>query len=246
MTSHDWIDEIPACDDVYMYQAALHCEDCGEAIRADLRKAGKAPEDEDDENSYDSDDFPKGPFGAGGGEADSVQHCDGGAGCLNAITLPCGSKIGAWLGNELTEDGISWLSSSIKKGIFATNEHSRQVNRLWADKYRDSLPDAASPDPVSGRDLASPTVTGFIKSIGGLGTGLDNQVGSDRDHLYGFTLRKTNERKQLPTALLVWRSEIMSNGDPSLPERIELPITEAGEREALDILDELIGDCAWD
>jgi hypothetical protein len=246
MASHDWIDEVPACDDVYMYQAALHCEDCGEAIRADLRKSGKAPEDEDDEDSYDSDDFPKGPFGAGGGEADSVQHCDGGTRCLNAITLPHGSKIGAWLGNDLTEDGISGLSDSIRRSLFKTDPHVRQVNRLWATKYGDSLPDATVPGPVSGRDLASPTVTGFIKSIGGLGTGLDDQVWFDRDHLYGFALHKANATKRLPASLMVWRSEFESNGDPGTPQKVELPITEAGEREALEILEELIGDCAWD
>lgn len=44
--------------DVYLYAAALLCADCGEAQRADLRASGDAPEDEDDESSYDSDDFP--------------------------------------------------------------------------------------------------------------------------------------------------------------------------------------------
>ena len=62
--------------DAYIYQAALLCEDCGEAKRVELTKAGKAPADPEDEYSYDSDDFPKGPYPDGGGESDYEEHCD--------------------------------------------------------------------------------------------------------------------------------------------------------------------------
>ena len=44
-----------------------------------------------DENDYDSDDLPKGPYSNGGGEADTPQHCDG---------------CGAFLENPLTGDGV--------------------------------------------------------------------------------------------------------------------------------------------
>jgi hypothetical protein len=44
---------IPALDDVYMFQGALYCEDCGRDIQDTLRKEGKAPENEDDEESFD-------------------------------------------------------------------------------------------------------------------------------------------------------------------------------------------------
>ena len=66
--------------DVYIFQAALWCEECGEAIRGRLTESGNAPGDAEDEGSYDSDDFPKGPFPDGGGEADTEQCCDG-CGC---------------------------------------------------------------------------------------------------------------------------------------------------------------------
>jgi len=62
--------------DVYIYQAALLCEDCGDKVRQDLTAQGQAPADPDDEYGYDSDEFPKGPYPDGGGEADSPQHCD--------------------------------------------------------------------------------------------------------------------------------------------------------------------------
>lgn len=60
---------------IYTYKAALWCEPCGEKIRADLTAKGDAPEDPADVNSYDSDDFPKGPEKEG--ESDYPSHCDG-------------------------------------------------------------------------------------------------------------------------------------------------------------------------
>ena len=33
---------------LYMFQAALYCEDCGERLRADLDKQGKTPADPED------------------------------------------------------------------------------------------------------------------------------------------------------------------------------------------------------
>ena len=38
----DWQDMVPALDDVYMFQGALYCEDCGRDIQDTLRKEGKA------------------------------------------------------------------------------------------------------------------------------------------------------------------------------------------------------------
>jgi len=59
---------------VYVYAAALLCESCGEETREKLTAERKAPADPDDESSYDSDDFPKGPTEEG--ESDSPSHCD--------------------------------------------------------------------------------------------------------------------------------------------------------------------------
>ena len=85
---------------VYMYNAALYCEACGVQIREDLTKVGKAPEEPDDESSYDSDEFPKGPFPEG--EADSPQHCDG-----------CGE----FLENDLTSEGTAYVRRMIEDSI---------------------------------------------------------------------------------------------------------------------------------
>lgn len=246
MSPHNWIDRESACDSVYLYQASLLCEDCGEEIRADLRKSGKAPDDEDDDESFDSDDFPKGPFADGGGEADGVQHCDSNAKCRNSITLPCGSKIGAWLGNDLTDDGARKLAESIRKSIFKSDLHGRQVGRFWRIKYSNTLSDLNSVEPVTGRSLASPLVQEFLLSIGGQQPQIVNQVWCDLDCLYGFSMQKKITNWKQPAALIVWKSDILPDGSLGKPSKVELPVTEAQEREAQDILVELIGDSAWD
>ena len=78
----------------FIYAADIYCEDCGNAIRADFDKAGKRPADPSCETTYDSDQYPKGPYGDGGGEADTPQHC---AGC------------NCHLENPLTPDGREYV-----------------------------------------------------------------------------------------------------------------------------------------
>lgn len=242
----DWRELVPALDDVYMFQGSLYCEDCGRDIQDKIREEGKAPEDESDEESFDSDDFPKGPFSGGGGEADSIHHCDSNETCLNAIELPCKSKIGAWLGNDLTSEGDEWLASSIRESIFRDDAHGRQVNRLWRLKYSDPLSSLNEVEPVTGHELASPLVQQFLRSIGGQQPQIVNQVWSDLDCLYGFSMQKEVASWKQPAALIVWKSDIMPDGNLDKAMKVELPTSEAQEREPQDILMELIGDWAWD
>lgn len=124
---------------VYMFQAALYCEACGQAIREGLTAEGKAPLDADDERTYDSDDFPKGPFEPD--ESDSVEHCDSGDECLNAENLTVNPDypivIGAWLENPLTEEGQKGLIETVnalytEKGI---NRWSSSVREFWKTCY---------------------------------------------------------------------------------------------------------------
>lgn len=240
----DWRESIPALDYVYMFQGTLYCEDCGQTIQDKIRKNGKAPEDEDDENSFDSDDFPKGPFGDGGGEADSPHHCDSNEMCLNAIKLPCRSKIGAWLGNSLTHEGSEWLSESIKKSIFE-NEHSLQVNRLWSFKYADSISKFDSVEPVTGARLSKPLIQKFIAAIGELHPSLVNQIWNDQNSLYGFSTQKKVPHWNQPTALIAWKSDLLSDGSLDLLKKVELPASEAKERPTQDILYEMKDEGAW-
>jgi len=114
---------------VYIYAADIYCEQCGEAIRERITAEGYAPADPDDEASYDSDEFPKGPYPDGGGEADCPQHCGSGPDCINAIEFDDGCKVGAWLENELTADGVEYVRQAIREG--------GEVAELWAEFYSD-------------------------------------------------------------------------------------------------------------
>jgi hypothetical protein len=77
---------------VYILQAALLCEDCGIAVTQTSVKPRHV--NTADESSYDSDEWPKGPYGNGGGEADTPQHCD---------------HCGTFLQNPLTPDGDTYV-----------------------------------------------------------------------------------------------------------------------------------------
>ena len=66
----------------YVYQAALLCESCAKIILHDLDQTGARPSNPEDESSFDSDNYPKGPYPDGGGESDSrnvwhVSQCAG-------------------------------------------------------------------------------------------------------------------------------------------------------------------------
>lgn len=99
--------------DVYLYQADLYCKSCGEKIAASLSK----PEGFPDEHTYDSDDYPKGPYGNGGGEADFPQHCGG---------------CGVHLENPLTKDGEDYVRSARKDGASFADWRAF-YSYLWED-----------------------------------------------------------------------------------------------------------------
>lgn len=133
----DWRDSVEASDGVYMYQADLYCRDDGKMIRAELDAAGKRPEDPGDEHSYDSDEYPKGPFYDE--SSDSPSHCAAGADCVNAIELPVGHKIGQWLGNGLTRDGADYTTDTVKEDLNSNSVYQTQVGRLWRKLFSDYL-----------------------------------------------------------------------------------------------------------
>ena len=86
----------------YMYKADLHCEDCGKKLQEALDFAGKRPADPDDEHTYDSDDYPKGPYPDGGGDADSPHHC---------------GTCGRFLENPLTRDGCEYVAGAFEGAV---------------------------------------------------------------------------------------------------------------------------------
>jgi hypothetical protein len=129
---------------VYIYAADIYCEECGAAIRDQITGEGHAPADIDDETSYDSDEFPKGPYKDGGGKADCPQHCGCGAECVNAMTLDDDTKVGAWLENPLTTTGAEYVRDAYRKG--------GEVAAAWSVWYAEefgNLPDDGEDDDES-------------------------------------------------------------------------------------------------
>ncbi len=104
---------------VYMYQAALYCEACGEKIRAELIAKGEAPADPSDETSYDSDDYPKGPLDEG--ESDPPSHCD---------------DCGEFLETTLTSDGESYVIEAVQRARKGFAQESAGMTTDEADDLR--------------------------------------------------------------------------------------------------------------
>ena len=131
----------------YIYQAALYCQPCGLEIIKDCMERGIAPDcascelnylahvnngdiecnkyDPGDDSNWDSAEFPKGPFGDGGGEADSPQYCD---------------NCDLFLDNPLTEDGLNYVKEMIIDNI-SDGFGSIEVLKEWIDFYDLTLKD---------------------------------------------------------------------------------------------------------
>ena len=117
----------------YIYQADIYCGDCGAALCRTVPFPANA--NRDNETTWDSNEYPKGPFGDGGGEAGVPQHCGSGAGCLNAIIVRAQGKryrIGVPLGNPLTAEGVEYVRQAI-------NEPRGLCRRLWRKIYAEEL-----------------------------------------------------------------------------------------------------------
>jgi hypothetical protein len=108
--------------DIYIYQAALICDACGESIKRQLAAAGV-------NDDGDSDHYPQGPYTDGGGEADSPRHCDRGEDCENAEDYGTRRPVGAFLENPLTNDGVGYVTQQIQQCPRSP------VVRMWADFY---------------------------------------------------------------------------------------------------------------
>lgn len=126
----------------------MYCEACGETIRAELIAQGKAPADVDDEHSYDSGDFPKGPFPDGGGESDNAEHCD---------------ACHTFLENDLTSDGIEYTRGLIIAHI-ESGRGSGEVIAQWREFYSDVLELPSNSDIVDALESTFRALKDSIKS----------------------------------------------------------------------------------
>lgn len=241
----NWIRLAPVCSDIYAYQADLICEDCAGKIIEELEKKGV-------EDTGDSDDFPQGPHGDGGGEADSPGHCGNGLGCVNAIKVPGGTKIGCPFGNPLTDDGTSYVREKLAHDIVCeTNPHSHGVQLLWSHFYPDVLRDCPLirfpvDNPTSfilSSTSPSPLRHSLIAVLGKLKKKEQSkilpEIFTDCSHVYGGA---TSASKTT-----LWRLTVDNEtGKFSDMETVYLPPSESHERTLQDMIEEAIGEGAWD
>lgn len=103
----------------YIFQAALLCEDCAEQVRREL----EVPIDPGDERTWDSDDYPKGPYPDGGGESDYPQHCD---------------HCDAFLENPLTAEGEAYVREALEESA----EDPTDIEAEWSSYYGIPIPGA--------------------------------------------------------------------------------------------------------
>ena len=100
----------------HIFQAELICDGCA----ADYMRDNAKPDhvDQADESTFDSDEWPKGPFANGGGDADAPQHC---------------GHCGTFLENPLTPDGDSYVRRLAEPYDAADSKWSEVAERADAD-----------------------------------------------------------------------------------------------------------------
>ncbi len=103
----------------YAYNADIYCDACGKEIKKDLDRQGI-------EDEGDTDGYPQ--WFDDGSEADSPQHCGNGEDCLFAEEVELGWRVGCFLENELTTDGIEYVKEQHQKSPSA-------ITRRWVDFY---------------------------------------------------------------------------------------------------------------
>ena len=113
---------------LFSYNAALYCEACGERIRAELTAQGKAPPDPDAEDTYDSADFPKSSVS---GESDTIDFCAAGEHCADPFVLSDGRKVGQYLDQDLTTEGVESLKAALDQ------DRSSPLDSALASLYRE-------------------------------------------------------------------------------------------------------------
>lgn len=98
-------------NEVYIFQAALLCASCATKHMAEWAHLKPAHVDDSDLTRHDSNEWPNGPYGDGGGEADSPQHCD---------------HCGVFLNNPITCAGQAYVRELAAQG---------PIPDEWRDAY---------------------------------------------------------------------------------------------------------------
>ena len=98
---------------VWMYKAALWCDECMRLTKWMIEKP--AGYNLHDEHTWDSDDYPKGPYESDGIHADSPDHC---------------YNCGRFLESRLTTEGNNYVLEAVTSG-----HGDASVLATWRDYY---------------------------------------------------------------------------------------------------------------
>jgi hypothetical protein len=135
---------------MFVYCADTYCDACGLAIRSELIESGLGPDNPDDEYSYDSDEFPKGPVP--NEESDSPDHCASREDCegdfidLREWGMPddpsvlVGAEsfvIGEDLSRGLTDEGVSYLKEMLSQS--PKTPYQFALHAYWSAVFSDEL-----------------------------------------------------------------------------------------------------------
>src|SRR5215472_11695183 len=126
---------------MYVYNAELWCDECGESLSGRLTAEGV-------EDTGDSDKFPQSGLE---GESDGPNHCAAGNGCIAALDLTQyglsvdddlhgaeTARIGAWLDESLTDYGVEYLQELLDESNGAT-PYQLALHRFWREAYASCL-----------------------------------------------------------------------------------------------------------
>jgi hypothetical protein len=233
-----WLDAVPTCTDVFIFQAALVCEDCAAKIIEKLRKSGA-------EDDGDSDSYPQGPYGDGGGEADSAQFCDCGRACVNAVSVG-GRKVGCPLGNPLTTDGAAAVVDSVRRSLLSPEKYGRLIGRLlrrvWRD-YTDPLEIVRLPGALANKKLPESLlklVNRHLRDYPAPDTRLDDDACVDTDSAY-FVVRR--ERDNVVNLL---RATSADGGEFEELGVAHVPLAAALDFDPTKLLAQAADEGAWD
>jgi hypothetical protein len=236
MTSTSWLDLVPVSAKYYAYQADLYCEDCGAKIAESLDEKGVR-------NTGDTDDYPQGPFGDE--YVDNPAHCGSGDGCVNAIQIPSGRKIGCPLNCTLTKEGVEYARSIIAQNLFYGSSHQKGVELLWRRLFSDQLDDG---DLIRlSLNLVPVKVTNALLREGinlpkDRSTKILPSTFTDLFHVYGAMMT--------PSDVCLWRLDAADNGKLENLKQVGVPTSllefKDGENNLQSVLNEAIDDGAFE
>ena len=232
-----WLQTIPTCSDVFIYQSALYCEDCAAKIIKQIEKK-EIPDEGDSEG------FPQGPYSNGGGEADSAQFCASGRACANAA-LVAGKKIGCPFANPLTDDGIANLHETVRNDLLSAQKFSRKMGRLfcqvWSD-YFDKIEIVRMPPKFSKKlpESLVKLVSNYVRGHSSPSVALDPNFYQDTSCAY-FVLNRGHDH-----VVDLLRARVDDEGEFTELQVAYVPMAASQDYDVAKLLSEAAEQGAWD